>query len=164
MSSPDSRLWKAINNRLFPDLPYAFNAGGDPDEIPDLTYQGLKDFHSTYYHPSRCLFFFYGNLPLHGHLDFIETHVLSKVEPCDPLPAMKAQPRFSEPKIAEEYYPAKPGDQTIGAFCWLTTTPADVEDSLALALLDGILADNDGLAADARTFGKWIVHDGRRSP
>ncbi len=73
LTSIDNRLWHLLMEKLLPDLPYAFNSGGDPKEIPKLTYEELVNFHKTYYHPSRCLFFFYGNLPLQGHLDFIES-------------------------------------------------------------------------------------------
>lgn len=143
MSSPDSRLWKAISKNLLPDLTYAVNSGGDPADIPSLTYQGLKDFHATYYHPSRCLFYFYGNLPLEPHLDFIETHVLSQVEKVEPLGSLPLQKRFTAPRQAEERFPTQ--DKTLGmaAFCWLTTTPTNVEHALALSLLDSILTDHD---------------------
>ncbi len=71
MTSSESRLWQAIAKHLLPNLPYAYNSGGDPLEIPSLSYEELLEFHRAFYHPSRCLFFFYGNLPLHKHLDFI---------------------------------------------------------------------------------------------
>ena len=61
---------------LVPDLTYSHISGGDPQEIPSLTYEQLVEFHTTYYHPSRCLFFFYGNLPLKHHLEFITDKVL----------------------------------------------------------------------------------------
>ena len=143
MSSPDSRLWKAISKHLLPDLTYAVNSGGDPADIPNLTYQGLKDFHSTFYHPSRCLFYFYGNLPLEKHLDFIETHVLSQVDKVDALGSLPLQPRFAAPKQAQERFPTKDSELGMAAFCWLTTTPTNVEHALALSLLDSILTDND---------------------
>jgi Zn-dependent M16 (insulinase) family peptidase len=72
MSSIDSRLWEALAKKLLPDLTYAHNSGGNPKEIPNLSYQELIDFHKEYYHPSRCLFFFYGNIPLAKHLEAIE--------------------------------------------------------------------------------------------
>ena len=64
MSSATARLSEAINAILFPNVIYGVNSGGDPKEIPRLTYEELKQFHQNYYHPSRCLFFFYGNMPL----------------------------------------------------------------------------------------------------
>lgn len=36
--------------------------GGDPAFIPDLTWQALKDYHDTYYHPSNSLSFVYGRI------------------------------------------------------------------------------------------------------
>src|SRR3990167_5771332 len=57
LSSPETRLWHAIMKSLTPELPYAYNSGGSPDEIPSLTYEALKVFHQKYYHPSHCLFY-----------------------------------------------------------------------------------------------------------
>lgn len=57
LSSPESRLWESVLKHLTPDLPYAVNSGGDPKEITNLTYEELKQFHKTFYHPSRCIFF-----------------------------------------------------------------------------------------------------------
>ena len=64
MSNPDNILMQKMFENLTPDLPYAYNSGGDPKKIPSLTYEELKEFHKNFYHPSRCLFFFYGNLDL----------------------------------------------------------------------------------------------------
>ena len=76
LASSDTRLWKLMMHELYPTLPYRFNSGGDPEEIPNLSYQELLDFHKTYYHPSNCLFYFYGNLPLEEHLDFLSEKLL----------------------------------------------------------------------------------------
>ena len=35
-------------------------SGGDPDYIPDMTWQMLKDYHDTYYHPSNAIAYLYG--------------------------------------------------------------------------------------------------------
>ena len=52
-SDPDSILYRNIQNALFPDTPYGVESGGDPVEIPELTYEDYLDFHSKYYHPSN---------------------------------------------------------------------------------------------------------------
>ena len=36
--------------------------GGDPDYIPDMTYEALKAYHEKYYHPSNCVACLYGKL------------------------------------------------------------------------------------------------------
>ena len=146
LSSPDSRMWNALHKALYPDLTYAFNSGGDPKDIPNLTYEGLKEFHKTYYHPSRTVFYFYGNLPLEKHLDALQENVLYQTEKMDPLPVLPKQKRFTKPIEVTENYPTHDKEtqkQTMGVFSWLTCTPTDIEDSLALMLLDDILTDHD---------------------
>ena len=44
-SSPDSLIYKYIQENLYPDTPYTFDSGGDPLVIPSLTYEQLRDFH-----------------------------------------------------------------------------------------------------------------------
>ncbi|HEY4831486.1 MAG TPA: insulinase family protein, partial [Waddliaceae bacterium] len=39
MATPDSRLDEALHSCLFPDLTYGHNFGGNPEEIPNLSYQ-----------------------------------------------------------------------------------------------------------------------------
>jgi Zn-dependent M16 (insulinase) family peptidase len=60
-SSPDSLLSRSSQQVLFPDHTYGVDSGGDPEQIPSLTYEQFKSFHSTYYHPSNAYIFFYGD-------------------------------------------------------------------------------------------------------
>jgi Zn-dependent M16 (insulinase) family peptidase len=143
MSSIESRLWQAIAKHLTPDLPYSYNSGGSPEEIPDLDYRKLIEFHKTFYHPSRCLFFFYGNLPLEKHLKEIEKYLnQSKIPPLPPLPLQK---RYSEPVFTEEEYPVAKGEEKQGqiAFAFLTAHIGEQRDILALTLVQSILTDTD---------------------
>lgn len=146
MSSVESRLWEALSKRLIPDLPYSHNSGGDPKVIPSLSYQELLDFHGEFYHPSRCLFFFYGNLPLVKHLDFIEK-TLSQATKIAPLPPMPMQPRFETPVIASDRYPINEQEplekKTQVIFSWLTTPISNQGEILALSILESVLTDTD---------------------
>ena len=45
---------------IFPGTNAGNDSGGDPDHIPDLTWQALRDFHAQYYHPSNCTAYLYG--------------------------------------------------------------------------------------------------------
>lgn len=146
MSSIDSRLWKALLKHLMPDLPYAHNSGGDPKDILSLTHSELLAFHKEYYHPSRCLFFFYGNLPLKKHLDYLDSSEIfqNKIPPLVPIPL---QPRFQTPVLATEKFPVRETEslekKTQIAFAWLTAPISQQNELLALSLLDTILTDND---------------------
>jgi presequence protease len=147
LASGDTRLLHAMMEALCPDLPYAYNAGGDPKEIPNLKYEELLSFHETYYHPSQCLFFFYGNLPLKNHLDFISEHALKNVPKRTTTICVPKQQRFSERVSKQLVYPIgeleDPREKTMVAFGWLTTPLADQKDLLALTILDSILMDTD---------------------
>lgn len=147
LSSPESRLWELVMKHLTPDLPYAVNSGGDPKHIPELTYEELKKFHATFYHPSRCIFFFYGNLPLTKHLDFLLENALHDVKKQEPLPLLPLQKRYKAPVQAHGSYPvteAESGDaKTWIAFSFLTAPLIQQEDVLALCLLDSLLMDTD---------------------
>lgn len=147
LASLDSRLWHALLKSLVPDLPYAHNSGGDPKEIPTLTYQNLLDFHQTYYHPSRCLFFFYGDIPLKKHLDFIESHILNTAKKQAPIPPIKLQERFKTPVRKEGFYPSHASKdlshRSVVAFGFLTASLKEQEEVLALSLLDVVLMEDD---------------------
>lgn len=54
---------QAIKNlycAAFPGSMACNESGGDPDYIPDMTWQALKDYHDRYYHPSNCAAYLYG--------------------------------------------------------------------------------------------------------
>lgn len=159
----DTRLWHALMADLVPDLTYAYNSGGDPKSIPDLTYAELIAFHETYYHPSRCLFFFYGDLPLKKHLDFIAENALKNVPPFPPIPPIQKQKRFTEPKRKEMSYPVSENDElsnrTTVTFGYLTAPLLDQEEVLALSVLDCILMETDAsLLKAALLKSKLCVH------
>lgn len=148
LSSPDARIWHALLKYLVPDLPYAYNSGGDPKEIPLLTYEDLIAFHEIHYHPSRCLFFFYGNFPLKKHLEFIEEHALRGVKKLPPLEGIAHQNRFKTPIHQQISYPVSEEEERlkkkhIYAFGWLTAPLLQQEEVLALTVLDAVLMDTD---------------------
>lgn len=147
LASPDSRLVEALYKALFPDLTYSHNSGGNPKDIPTLTYEQLRTFHKTYYNPSRCLFYFYGNMPLEKHLDFIQKHALESAKKEEPLKKIPLQKRFEKPVSETAYYPISPDqdpkDQTIYSFAWLTCHILEQEEMLALGVLNIVLMGTD---------------------
>lgn len=147
MASSESRLWHELLKHLTPDLTYAHNSGGDPEEILKLSYKELLDFFHTFYHPSRCLFYFYGNFPLKGHLDFLEDKILGSVTPLPPLPPIAIQKPFEAPKVVSMKLPAPKAEnldsEDVVAFGFLTAPISDELDVLALTLLDSYLMDTD---------------------
>ena len=108
-SSASARLSEALNLLFSLMSLMDYNSGGDPKEIPQLTYEELKQFYQTYYHPSRCLFFSMAICPLEHHLDFIADHTLNHTTKRLPsLPPIPLQPRFTAPVYRELTYPIAP--------------------------------------------------------
>jgi presequence protease len=74
-SSPDNVLYRYGQQTLFPDTPYGVDSGGDPEVIPDLTYEQFKEFHHTYYHPSNSRIFFYGDDDTEERLRILDAYL-----------------------------------------------------------------------------------------
>jgi Zn-dependent M16 (insulinase) family peptidase len=70
-STPESLVYELAGRGLFPDTPLGRDSGGDPDRIPDLTYEQFLEFHQTFYHPSNALIFTYGDIPTEEHFKFL---------------------------------------------------------------------------------------------
>ena len=147
MASADARLWHLVNAALTPDLPYGYNSGGDPQEIPHLTYEQFLNFYHKCYHPAECLYYFYGNLPLEQHLNFLQKHVFEHCHGKKKEACVKKQPRFKKPKHIEGSYPLSNGNltsKTSIAFSFLTVSIQEQEEILALELLESMLLEHDG--------------------
>ncbi len=147
LSSPYRLLLREVTKELFPGSPYAYNAGGDPEEIAQLEHKDLVAFHQTHYQPSNCIFFFYGDIPLSKHLDFLSANAFDEsADTSKALAPIQPQKRFSEPVRKEFLYPAaekETQNKDIISFSWLTGQVTDNEEVLALTILDCILMNTD---------------------
>lgn len=87
-----------LQNKLLPNHTYAVVSGGEPLCIPDLTWDQLKEFHATHYHPSNARFFTYGDLPLEQHLQQIQQEALSKFNRINPKTEVPPQEPWTRPR------------------------------------------------------------------
>lgn len=144
-SNPDSLLWRKTTKGLFPKTCYGNDSGGDPQEIPTLTYEDFISFHQTFYHPSRTIFYFYGNFPIEEHLDFIHQKILSSSIYKPKIPPVKKEPKFSLPRRESSFYPSNsPQDQlALVSFSWITMDIKEADLASALMVLDSIFMDTD---------------------
>ena len=74
-SSPESILYDEIQQLLLPENVYGVNSGGDPQYIPDLTYDEFLDFHKAFYHPSNARIVMYGNYQLEDKLKHLNDYL-----------------------------------------------------------------------------------------
>ncbi len=75
-SVSDDEILKVIHE----GTPYIYDYGGDPMEIPSLTYEQFKAFHKKHYCTANCMLFLYGNISTYEQLDFLDEKVLSKIQ------------------------------------------------------------------------------------
>ena len=76
---------------LFPETPYGFVSGGDPESIPDLSYEDFVDAHRKFYAPSNGFVFLDGDLDLDTVLTILDEEYLSKFDRGQevPIPALQ---------------------------------------------------------------------------
>lgn len=76
-SSPESLVDYKVQETLFPDMTYGFSSGGDPDVIPELSYEDYLNFHEKHYHPTNSYITLYGNMDIEEYLEFFDKEYLS---------------------------------------------------------------------------------------
>lgn len=103
-SSPEGVLDRMILNSLFPDTAYQHESGGDPEVIPELTYEDYLNFHSKYYHPSNSYIYLYGNLDIEEKLRFLDAEYLSQYEAIAVDSAIQKQQPFEKPVEVTKTY------------------------------------------------------------
>jgi presequence protease len=144
MSSPVSILWQHLTTQMFPTTTYHYNSGGEPKDIPTLSYQQLKTFYQQFYHPTNAVFMTFGNMDVAPLQQQIEQAVLKrfKHEP-QYLRKISNEKAFDKPKQAIHTYPASSKkSQTHVIKAWLLGESHNVFDQLEASLLGQALLDN----------------------
>lgn len=107
---------------LLPGTIYDVDSGGDPVEIPRLTYGQFCAFHRTYYAPSNCKVFLYGNIETTAQLDFIQEKFLDAFDPSvtpesAAIPGLSSKQTPGEVRVSgkQTAVPAEP-DSMPGAY------------------------------------------------
>lgn len=147
MSSVDSQLCELILKRMYKDSGYGVNSGGNPKDIPNLTYEAYKEFYHKHYHPENALLVLYGKMDILSQLEFIDKEYLSyykasgqrlKIEEPKPLIDLDYEEDYAisnSEKVENNSY--------IGMSFALPKS-SDVEGNLAFSILrDVLFATND---------------------
>lgn len=147
-SSADDVLEREIMNSLFPDTTYGVESGGDPERIPDLTYEGFLDFHRTYYHPSNSYIYLYGNCDMEEKLRYLDEEYLSAYDRKEVDSSIRLQKAFEAPIEICKNYPISENEDTEQntylSWNFVTGTSLDVKRALALSVLEYALLTAPG--------------------
>ncbi len=145
MSSPVSTLWQTLTSHLFPTTTYHYNSGGDPECIPDLTYDELISFYKTHYHPSNAVFMTFGNIPAYEHQQKFEDRALGQFEALGREISVGDEQRYTAPQSFEDVYALDEEDvnhKTHIVMGWLLGQSSSLEALLQAHLMTSVLLDN----------------------
>ena len=147
-SSADSVIDRVVLNQLYPDTCYAYESGGDPDVIPQLTYEQFLDFHRKYYHPSNSYIYLYGNMDMEEKLRWLDETYLNQYEAMEIDSSIRLQQPFREMKDVEITYSIS-NDEPMEENTYLSYnksvgTSLDKELYLAFEFIDYALLSGSG--------------------
>lgn len=147
-SSPEGVLDRVVLNTLFPDTAYANESGGDPEVIPELTYEQFLDFHRKYYHPSNSYIYLYGDMDIEEKLNWLDREYLSNFEAADVDSEIGFQEPFEHMEEKEITYSIASDeseeDNTYLSYNKVVGTSLDRELYLAFQILDYALLSAPG--------------------
>lgn len=144
-SSPESILFRKIQESLFPDTPYGVESGGDPEVIPDLSHEEFLSFHKKYYHPSNSYIFLYGNGDILEQLKYLDENYLSHFERIELDSRIPLQKPFESMREMTVEYPAAEGedlnDKTFMSMNFTVGKSTDPEIYLGFEILEHLLLE-----------------------
>ena len=162
-SSPDDVVEREIMNSLYPDITYGLESGGDPDVIPELTYEDFLAFHQKYYHPSNSYIYLYGDLDAAEYLTYIDQEYLSRFDALTVDSQIGQQTPFAAPKELVREYPIMEDDE-IRDNTYLTYNISmgnslDPRLYIAMDVLDYVLCSAPGAPVKQTLIDKGIGKD-----
>lgn len=163
LSSPDMLLWREIPATLYPNTTYRVESGGDPEVIPDLSYEQFLDFHRTYYHPSNSYIYLYGDMDMAEKLTFIDEQYLSKFEALEVDSEVRSEEPFAEPVRRVKEFPVSEGEslEDNTYLTWNVSVGEDLDKELyqAWRILDFALCSVPGAPLKQALIDKGIGKD-----
>jgi Zn-dependent M16 (insulinase) family peptidase len=131
---------------VLPDTPYAFDSGGDPECIPQLSYDEFIEFYKRKYAAANCKIFLCGNIPVEKQLALLDTQFFSKLpagEKAPPLPLVK---KWRESRVYSVAAPSGGDDKQTIFISWLLddALAANPAWATALSALTEVLLGHDG--------------------
>lgn len=135
-SSASGKLDRICRKSLYPDTAYATESGGDPEFIPDLSYEEFLGFHKKLYHPSNSYIYIYGNCDIAERLEYLDKEFLSAFDKIDIDSEIELQKSFDKPvRVCEEYsVTEEEGTENKTYLAYNTSIGNSVDSKLALSM------------------------------
>ena len=161
-SSPDDVVETEIMKSLYEDSTYGIVSGGDPEAIPDLTYEDFLKFHGKFYHPSNSYIYLYGDMDIDKYLTFIDEEYLSKFDYLEMNTEVTKQLPFDEVHYIEKEYPVLSEDESEGTYLTYNISMGNALDKelyIALDVLNYIISGAPGAVVKQALLDAGIGYD-----
>jgi Zn-dependent M16 (insulinase) family peptidase len=146
-SDPIRYLFHHVFAGLMPGSTYAHESGGDPKNIPDLSYEEFCAFHRDHYHPSNGMFFIYGDAPLEDELEFLQSRFFGAYQSGGKRAEIENGTLAAEPVFIDDTYAVDSADLKEKTFLAVGTNISTVnerEENTAFQIIANILFNSDG--------------------
>ena len=158
-SDPIRAIFHHTFRGLMPGSTYAHESGGDPKNIPDLSYEQFVAFHKRHYHPSNGMLFFYGDADLDRELAAVQDIFFSKYDQPSEKTHIVQGDSIDELVFIEDSYGVQPGSELTGktffAVGSAVGTVLDRKRNAAFQIIANILYNSD-----ASPLKKAIIEEG----
>lgn len=104
-SSAEQVIDRMTRHFMYPDTPYGVESGGDPDYIPELSYEEFKNFHKRFYSPANSYIILYGNMDMEERLEWMDKEYLSDFNEIETDSIVNYQTPFNSPIEKNISYP-----------------------------------------------------------
>ncbi len=162
-SSAEQQLFRLIQQTMLPDTSYGTESGGDPDYIPDLTYEQFLDFHRKYYHASNSYIYLYGDMDVEERLVWMDENYLCHFEKDPVNSEIKLQKPFEQMReVVEDYSIAEDEDEnekTYLSYNAVIGTSLDRKLYMAFQILEFVLLETPGAPLKQALIDKGLGKD-----
>lgn len=142
-SSPEAVVTELTGASLFPDTQYGVDSGGNPINIPDLTYEYFLDFHKRFYHPSNSYIYLYGDVDIEQKLTYIADNYLNSYDYLEVDSKIRVQEALKEVNYYKVDYSISKDEEREGKayysynICYGFNT--DIKKKLSMDILNYVL-------------------------
>jgi Zn-dependent M16 (insulinase) family peptidase len=158
LSNPSSLLVYSFDEFLYPNSPYGYNSGGNPEVIPSLTYKEFVKFHRKHYHPTNARTVLYGNLDVEEKLRQLDEY-FSKFSQSKLSPTKKQAPFTAAKQKKIEYGISEKKDINKNLLGWAWVLDLPDEERLAMEVLAYIMLGSDGSLLKEAMMGSGLCED-----
>ena len=162
-SSPEGVLEREVLASLYPDTTYANESGGDPEKIPELSWEAFLDFHRRYYHPSNSYIFLYGDCDMAEKLAWLDENYLSHFDRLEIDSEVRTQAPFTKMReIVKEYSVSEEESEEDNTYLSWNKSVGDTLDEklyLGMQVLEYVLLTMPGAPLKQALLDAGIGHD-----